>query len=100
ANVGGDYLFQGPNVFNVRGVGLMGGGLDPMQAPEVLSLAAPDPRVNALRASEFLRGAEQHRLTEIRQVIVASVNNVPIRVEDLVEGGPLRHVGGPGVHGR
>src|SRR5262249_25130721 len=99
ANVGGDYLFQGPNVFNVRGVGLMGGGRDPMQASEVLSLADPDPRVNALRASEFLRAEEQHRLTEIRQVIVASVNNVPIRVEDLVEGGPLRYVGEPSTQG-
>ena len=32
ANVGGDYLFQGPVVENVRSIGLIGGGLDPMQA--------------------------------------------------------------------
>src|SRR5262249_62203682 len=87
ANVGGAYLFPGPNVFNVRGVGLIGGGLDPLQARQVLAPAYPDPRVDALRASEFLRNEEQRRLREIRRIVVTTVNNVPITVEDLVEGG-------------
>lgn len=29
-------------------------------------------------------------MREIRQIVLASVNNVPIRVDDVVEGGPLR----------
>src|SRR5439155_15343533 len=33
-NVGGDYLVQGQNLLNVRGLGLIGRGLDPMQAKE------------------------------------------------------------------
>ena len=33
-------------------------------------------------------------IEEIRGVVVTSVNNVPIRVEDLVTGGPLRVTGG------
>jgi cobalt-zinc-cadmium resistance protein CzcA len=99
ASVGGDYLFQGPNVFNVRGVGLIGGGLDPMQAKEVLSPLSPDLRVSALRAAEYLRGEEHHRLKEIRQVVVATINNVPIHVEDLVEGGPLRYPDEPSTRG-
>src|SRR4029077_15691249 len=82
-----------PNVFNVRGVGLIGGGLDPMQAKQVLAPLYPDPRVSALRASEFLRHESPRRLREIRRVVVTTVNNVPIKVEDLVEGGPLRYAG-------
>src|SRR5262249_20430028 len=31
ANVGGDYLFEGPNAMNVRGLGLIGLGQDPAQ---------------------------------------------------------------------
>src|SRR5205823_173341 len=78
ANVGGDYLFQGPNVFNVRGVGLLGGGQDPAQDREVLAGTNPDPRVNALRAAGHLRDEEQKRIAEIRHIVVAAVNNVPI----------------------
>ena len=36
ANVGGDYLVEGENVLNVRGIGLIGGGQDPARSPEVL----------------------------------------------------------------
>src|SRR5262249_32293389 len=99
ANVGGDYLFQGPNVFNVRGVGLIGGGQDPAQARAVLAALDRAPRVGALRAAEFLRAEEQRRLREIRRVVVTTVNHVPVHVEDLVEGGPLRYAGEPSTRG-
>jgi cobalt-zinc-cadmium resistance protein CzcA len=82
ANVGGDLLTQGSTALNVRGVGLIGGGEDPVQQ----LLGTTDPRVAARR----LRAAEDGRLREIREIVVASVNNVPIRVEDVVEGGPVR----------
>jgi cobalt-zinc-cadmium resistance protein CzcA len=81
-NVGGDYLVQGESVLNVRGIGLIGGGENPVQ--QVLGMA--DPRAAAAR----LRAEEAKRLREMRRIVITSVNNVPIRVEDVVEGGPTR----------
>jgi heavy metal efflux system protein len=81
SNVGGDYLRQGHTVLNVRGVGLLGGGEDPVQ--QVLGLK--DPR----EAAATLRAEEERRVREIRRIVIASVNNVPVRVEDVVDGGPL-----------
>ena len=83
SNVGGDYLFQGPTVENVRGIGLIGGGLDPMKSKRLFEAKGPQA------ASAFLRAEENHRLQEIRNIVVTSVNNHPIKVDDLVEGGPL-----------
>jgi cobalt-zinc-cadmium resistance protein CzcA len=80
ANVGAGYLVQGPVANNVRGIGLLGRGRDPFQ--DVLGLKSPFP------AARRLRGEERSRLGEIRKVVVASVNNVPVRLEDLVTGGP------------
>jgi cobalt-zinc-cadmium resistance protein CzcA len=146
ANVGGDYLFRDPVVLNVRGIGLIGGGQDPLQAKEVLGaemvelkdwlaarpLAAEDKRriqdafqgkelkpaaskeekdrfrvirrlvgaKGAERAVAYLRPEEERRLREVRQVVIASVNNVPVRVDNIVEGGPLQYpdeIGGQGV---
>ena len=98
ANVGGDYLFQGPVVENVRSIGLIGGGLDPMQAKRLFE--AKDFRA----AADFLRAEENRRLREIRNVVVASVNNSPVKVDDLVDGGPLKDAeelgGAPGTPGR
>jgi cobalt-zinc-cadmium resistance protein CzcA len=85
ANVGADYLIQGTTAMNVRGRGLFGGGQDPMQRV----LALTDPRAAGL----YLRGEEERRLREMRQVVIASVNNVPIRIEDVVDGGPGRSPG-------
>src|SRR5262249_24587614 len=84
ANVGGDYLVQGHTVDNVRGVGLLGGGRDPME--QVLGMDS------ATTAVAHLRAAEKRRVREIRDIVVTSVNNVPVRVDDLVEGGPLRSI--------
>jgi cobalt-zinc-cadmium resistance protein CzcA len=81
ANVGGDTLAQGHTAMNVRGVGLIGGGQDPAQ--HVLAMNDP-PRA----AAAYLRAEEERRLKEIREIVIASVNNRPIRVGDVVEGGP------------
>ena len=48
----------------------------------------------ALRARDYLRAEEMRRLLDIRRIVVTSVNNHPIRVADLVEGGPLESESG------
>jgi cobalt-zinc-cadmium resistance protein CzcA len=83
-NVGGDYMVQGHMVLSVRSVGLFGGGQDPVQ--QVLGLTDP------YQAAARLRAEENRRAQEIRKVVITSVNNKPVRVEHVVEGGPL----GPG----
>jgi Cu/Ag efflux pump CusA len=80
-NAGGDYVNQGRAALTVRAVGLLGGGADPLR--QVLDLK--DPREAAAR----LRSQEQHRIGEIRSLVVASVNKVPVRVEDVAEAGRL-----------
>jgi cobalt-zinc-cadmium resistance protein CzcA len=92
-NTGGNYLAQGQNLLNVRGLGLIGAGLDPMQAKEVLG--TDDPQ----KAADFLRHQEDRRIKRVRQTIITSVNNMPVRVEDLVEGGPLHYPGDIGREG-
>jgi len=81
ANVGGDYVVQGGNVQVVRGIGLLGGGEDPM----VLAQGMTEP----VKAAKFLRMEELRRLREIRKIVIASTNNVPIRVGHVIEGGPV-----------
>jgi cobalt-zinc-cadmium resistance protein CzcA len=81
ATVGGDYVNQGQVAMTVRSVGLFGGGVDPVN--KVLALTSP------ARAAEQLRRAEQQRIRDIRSLVITSVNNQPIRVEDVVEGGRL-----------
>ncbi len=80
-NVGGDYLKQGAIVLNVRGIGLLGGGQDP--AMQVAGIKDPT------QAAARLRAEEARRLREIRKIVITSVNNVPVRVEDVIDGGPL-----------
>ena len=70
----------------VRSLGLIGFGRDPQQ----LVLGTSDP----VEAAKILRKEEARRLREIRQVVVASVNNVPVRVDQLVDGGPLLNADG------
>jgi cobalt-zinc-cadmium resistance protein CzcA len=80
-NAGGDLMVKGNTVLSVRAIGLFGGGQDPVT--EVLG--ATDP----VAAARKLRELENERIREIRQVVVASANNVPVRIENIVEGGPL-----------
>jgi cobalt-zinc-cadmium resistance protein CzcA len=79
ATVGGDYVNQGQVALTVRSVGLFGGGTDPVN--KVLGLKSPAPAASILRAEEY------RRLRDIRSLVIASVNNQPVRVEDVVEGG-------------
>jgi cobalt-zinc-cadmium resistance protein CzcA len=76
ANVGAGYLNQGGVAINVRGIGLLGRGDD----PTIRAMLSPSPRA----ASHLLREAERERLDDIRDIVVTSVNNVPVRVRDLV----------------
>jgi cobalt-zinc-cadmium resistance protein CzcA len=80
-NVGADLMKQGHIVLNVRSVGLYGGGLDPVE--QVLGLKDP------VQAAQVLRQEEQRRIHEIRQIVIASVNNRPVTIDHIVEGGPL-----------
>jgi cobalt-zinc-cadmium resistance protein CzcA len=91
ANVGGDYLTQGHTTQVVRSTGLIGGGQDPIQ--HCLSMKTPE------EAAAFLRAEENRRIQEIRDIVLASVNNVPVRVGDVVDGGPVTTPGDLGKRG-
>lgn len=79
--VGGDYVMQGQIALTVRSVGLFGGGLDPVN----LVLGETDPQ----KAAKILRAEENRRIREIRSLVITSVNNRAVRVEDVVEGGRI-----------
>jgi cobalt-zinc-cadmium resistance protein CzcA len=79
ATVGGDYVNQGQVALTVRSVGLFGGGVDPVN--KVLGLKSPRAAASVLRAEEL------RRTHDVRHLVIASVNNQPVRVEDVVEGG-------------
>src|SRR5262245_364727 len=82
ANAGGNFIVQGGSVQVVRGIGLIGGGEDPMvKAMNMLDAPA---------AAAYLRAEERRRIREIREIVIAATNNVPIRVEHVVKGGPVR----------
>jgi cobalt-zinc-cadmium resistance protein CzcA len=91
ANVGGDFLVQGRTVQMVRCLGVIGGGKDPMER----ALAKKTPE----EAARLLRAEDQKRLSEIRSIVITSVNNVPIRIDDVVQGGPLPHKDAPSIQG-
>jgi cobalt-zinc-cadmium resistance protein CzcA len=80
-NGSGDNLTQGSTAMVIRSLGLFGQGQDPQQM--VLGMEKP------LDAAKLLREEEARRCREIRRVVVASVNSVPVRVDQLVDGGPL-----------
>jgi cobalt-zinc-cadmium resistance protein CzcA len=105
ANIGANPITSGGTTVNVRGIGLIGGGLDPVQhvlgfEQQELNVLANAPlsdyqkrqlagRKAAERARAYLRQEDDRRLQEIREIVIATVNNTPVRVEDIVEGGPL-----------
>lgn len=82
ANVGGDLVRQGGTIQIVRGIGLIGGGEDPLV--QAMHLNSP------AEAAAHIRAEELRRIREIRQIVVTTVNNTPIRVGHLVQGGPVR----------
>lgn len=81
-NVSGDYLSQGDSAAVVRGIGLIGRGRDPVQ--RTLTLKSPEVAV------QHLRREDDRRLMEIRKITLKSTNNLPIRIDDVVDGGPLK----------
>lgn len=85
-NASGEYLTQGPTVQVVRGIGLIGNGQDSM--PATYQMKTPE------EAARHLRMEEVRRLREIRQVVLFSVNNQPVRVDHVVDGGPLLNADG------
>jgi cobalt-zinc-cadmium resistance protein CzcA len=91
ATVGGDYIYPGQTAMTLRSAGLFGGGVDPVN--KVLGLKDPAASASILRAEEL------RRIREIRSLVIASVNNQPIRVEDVVEGGRLLPGQLPGERG-
>src|SRR5260221_725452 len=52
ANVGGDYLVHGENMLNVRGIGLIGEGLDPTRSDAVLRVIDPAEAADYRRTEE------------------------------------------------
>jgi heavy metal efflux system protein len=91
ANVGGDYLFRGRTTLMVRTVGVIGGGKDPIE--RAIGMKTPE------EAAAFLRAEEQLRLREIRSITITSNDSKPIRIDDIVEGGPLLSEGMPSLQG-
>ena len=79
STVGGDYVNQGQVAMTVRSIGLFGGGIDP--TIQVLGMKNP------VTAAAYLRKEERRRIRDIRKLVITSVNNQPVRVEDVVEGG-------------
>ena len=70
ANVGGDLLMLGTQTHNVRAIGLLGGGTDPL-----------DP-ANAERASEL----EGRKLDDIRKVVIKTADDgTPIYVRQVAQ---------------
>jgi cobalt-zinc-cadmium resistance protein CzcA len=121
-NVGADVVVQGDVAMPVRSVGLFGAGEDPVNL--VLGMDDPDPeaakaleeaeaagrpeaaelkekqrRRLATAAAAKLRAEENRRVLEIRHIVVTSVNNREILLEDLVEGGRLGEGDPVGVKG-
>jgi heavy metal efflux system protein len=91
ANVGGDFLVLGRAAKMVRSVGIIGGGRDPMEKAIGMKTAE--------EAAAYLRAEDQRRLREIRDIVITSVNNVPVRIDDIVEGGPLLYQEAPSTQG-
>jgi Cu/Ag efflux pump CusA len=92
ATVGGDFLVQGRTVQVVRCLGYIGGGKDPVME-KAIGMKSPE------EAAAYLREEEQKRLREIRSIVITSINNIPIRIDDIVAGGPLPYKNAPSNQG-
>jgi len=67
--------------------------------PEAAKLREEQLGRLAQKAAKILRAEEYRRIKDIRSLVIASVNNIPVRVEDVVEGGRCRpdEIGEQGV---
>jgi cobalt-zinc-cadmium resistance protein CzcA len=80
---------------------------DRMQGQKVPMSLSPEEREHvriinqraARRAADVLRTEEIRRIRDIRSLVIASVNNQPVRIEDVVEGGRLYPGALPGERG-
>jgi heavy metal efflux system protein len=91
ATVGGDYLKQGDIVQVVRNLGVIGGGRDPMEKAFAMK--------NPVLAAAYLRAEENRRIREIRDAVITASNGKPVRVDDVVQGGPVLYDADLGRHG-
>ena len=91
SNAGGEYVLEGDTAHVVRFLGLIGYGQDPMETAMGMK--------DAVAARDYLRNEEECRIREIRQIVLTATNNVPVRVDDVVEGGPLREGDAAGRQG-
>ncbi len=91
ANVGGSFITQGNNVQVIRAVGLIGGGDDAME--KAVAFGTPS------EAARFLRSEERKRIQELRQIVIGAINNVPVRVDMIVEGGVVNDESKLGLEG-
>jgi heavy metal efflux system protein len=91
ANVGGDYLIQGKTVKVVRCIGVIGGGKDPMEV--AFGMKTPE------EAAAYLREQERLRCNQIRDIVITSNNFKAVRVDDIVDGGPLQFKDAPSTRG-
>ncbi|MBV9126253.1 MAG: efflux RND transporter permease subunit, partial [Planctomycetes bacterium] len=73
ANVGGTFVNLGSEALDVRGIGLLGQGQDPME----------DLSSNPDLAIQEVRRREQAKVEDIRRVVVTAVGGVGIKVGDL-----------------
>jgi cobalt-zinc-cadmium resistance protein CzcA len=70
ANVGGDIVPLGSETFDVRGLGLLGDGIDPMA-----DLGPP-----AAAAIRLVRAREYAKLRDLQNVVITAINGVGITV--------------------
>jgi Cu/Ag efflux pump CusA len=82
SNGGGDFLIQGQVGKAVRVHGLIGDGFDPVNKARMMKTPQ--------EAAAYLRAQEQTRLREIRAIVITSINKVPVKIDDVAQGGPLR----------
>ena len=81
SNVGGQYIAQGQTVQVVRGMGLIGLGEDPMEK----AMSMDDP----LAAASYLRQKKNGGFAKSARSCWRRSTTCPIRVDDVVDGGPL-----------
>ena len=84
ANVGGDMLTLGSQAHNVRVLGLLGGGTDPLEPARI-------DQADAIEAQ---------KIDDINNVVVTTNNGIPIYVRQLVEHVVEHHRPRLGIVGR
>jgi RNA polymerase sigma factor (sigma-70 family) len=87
------YGISSERIFRVLEIsnGRIGGSKDPMEKALTLETAK--------EAAAYLREQEQVRCREIRDLLIGTINDVPIRMDDVVDGGPLPSKDAPGTQG-